>query len=446
MKRTRLEKIFLFTVIIFLILITAEFYFHDNIHHLLFHKTHPPIKMGILHSLTGTMAISEKPVVDATLLAIEEINSQGGLLGSKIEPVIADGRSDPAFFAKEAERLITRENVKVIFGCWTSASRKSVKPVVEKYNSLLFYPVQYEGLERSSNIIYMGASPNQQIIPAVNWAFKNLGKKFFLIGLDYVFPRAANDMAKSVIGFAGGEILAEEYVLLGNSDFSKIVDKIRETKPDVILNTLNGDSNIAFLETLYNTGLFKTDISIMSLSMEENEIKSFLDRMKTAGKNNILKEHMPGLYACWSYFETIDSPNNRRFVEKFVNRYGPNIRITDPMEAASIGVNLWYRSVKECGDTDNSTNITNHLHNISFPAPEGIVSVYYNNHAGKTVRIGKVNANGAFDIVWASNSPIDPVPYPSFRDKTYWEAFLKTLYKRYNGQWSAGKTRADTDE
>ena len=197
--------------------------------------TGEPIKVGILHSFTGTMAISEKSVADATLMAIEEINQQEGLLGRKIEPIITDGRSDWPTFAREADRLITEKKVSVIFGCWTSACRKSVKPVVEKYNHLLFYPVQYEGLEQSPNIVYNGAAPNQQIIPAIKWCFDNLGKRFFLVGSDYVFPRTANAIMKDVIAALRGEVLGEEYIPLGSKDVKEIVRKIVRAKPDLAI-------------------------------------------------------------------------------------------------------------------------------------------------------------------------------------------------------------------
>lgn len=198
-----------------------------------------PIKIGVLHSLTGTMAQSEMPLVDAVQLAVNEINAQGGVLGQTLEMIVADGQSDPAIFAKEAERLITQENVSVIFGCWTSASRKAVKSVVEKYNHLLLYPVQYEGLEQSPNIIYTGSAPNQQIIPAIRWALKNLGKRVYLIGSDYIFPRTANRIMRDFIRVDNAQLLAERYFSLGSQDVAEIISEIEKIKPDVILNTIN---------------------------------------------------------------------------------------------------------------------------------------------------------------------------------------------------------------
>src|SRR5437867_1733360 len=200
------------------------------------------IRIGVLHSLSGTMALSEKPVAEATLLAVEDLNARGGVLGSRVEAVTADARSDPAAFAVEAERLINQEKVAALFGCWTSASRKYVRPIVEKYNQLLFYPVQYEGLELSPNIVYAGAAPNQQIIPAVKWLFDHLGKRFFLVGSDYVFPRTAKAIIKDQVGALQGEIVGEEYILLGSRQVEGVVEKIARARPPVILNTINADS------------------------------------------------------------------------------------------------------------------------------------------------------------------------------------------------------------
>jgi len=235
-----------------------------------------PIKVGVLHSLSGTLAISETSVVDATLLAIEEINDKGGILGRPVEPIVVDGASDWQKFAREAERLITEEKVSVIFGCWTSACRKTIKPVIERNHHLLFYPVQYEGLEASPNIIYTGAAPNQQIIPAVKWASDNLGTRFFLVASDYVFPRSANAIIKDQVSILGGEILGEEYIVLGSSDVEKAIEGIVKTQPDVILNTINGDTNVAFFREL------KSAATLIPLSLRAVNLISLLEEAKVA--------------------------------------------------------------------------------------------------------------------------------------------------------------------
>ena len=383
-----------------------------------------PIKIGILHSFSGTMAISEKSVADATLLAIEEINEKGGLLGRRLEPIVADGRSDWPTFAKEAERLITEEKVSVIFGCWTSASRKTVKPLFEKHNHLLFYPVQYEGLEESPNIIYTGAAPNQQIIPAVKWVFDNLGKKYFLIASDYVFPRSANMIIKDQVMALGGEIVGEEYILLGSSDVKEAIQKIRETKPDVILNTINGDTNVAFFRELRKAGITPHKIPTISFSIAEDELR-------TLGAKN-----MVGDYACWNYFQTIDTKENNAFVKNFKNKYGQDRVTDDPIEAGYCGVYLWAQAVKDA-KTDDVAKVRKTIKNQSLNAPGGMVYVdAENNHTWKTVRIGKVRKDGQFDTVWSSEKPVRPVPYPIYKTKSQWDKFLKDLYEGWGGNWA----------
>jgi urea transport system substrate-binding protein len=300
-----------------------------------------PIKVGVLHSRTGTMAISERSVIDATLLAIEEINSKGGVLGRPVQAVIEDGESDPRTFAARAEKLITEDKVCTVFGCWTSASRKTVLPVFEKHNHLLFYPVQYEGLEQSPNIVYTGAVPNQQIIPAIKWCVSFLKKnKFFLVGSDYVFPRTANAIIRDQAKLLGDDIVGEEYLLLGSSDVADVVSKIVAAEPDVILNTINGDSNVAFFRALRAAGVTPDKTPTISFSISEEE----LSRLST--------KDLVGDYAAWSYFQTVDRSLNHEFVRRFQARYGTQRVISDPMEAAYFGVHLWAQAVKEAESDD----------------------------------------------------------------------------------------------
>ncbi len=383
-----------------------------------------PIKVGVLHSLTGTMAISETSVVDATLLAIEELNGKGGVLGRPVKPIVVDGASDWPTFAKEAERLIVEEKVSVVFGCWTSASRKTVKPVFEKQDHLLFYPVQYEGLEMSPNIIYTGAAPNQQLIPAVKWAFENLGKRFFLVASDYVFPRSANAIMKDQIKALRGEILGEEYILLGSSDVRGVVQRIIATQPDVILNTINGDTNVAFFRELKQAGITGDKIPTISFSIAEDELRTLGAKM------------MVGDYAAWNYFQSIKSDENAGFVERFQKKYGPHRVTDDPMEAAYFGVYLWAQAV-EHAETDDVKAVRQAIKNQSFMAPEGLVSVDAdNNHTWKAVRIGKITEKGQFDIVWTSEKPVRPVPYPVYRSEEEWHQFLQNLYEGWGKKWA----------
>ena len=383
-----------------------------------------PIKVGVLHSLSGTMAISETSVVDATLLAIDEINERGGLLGRKVVPIVVDGQSDWPTFAAEAERLIVEEEVSAIFGGWTSASRKTMKPVFEEYNHLLFYPVQYEGLEQSPNIVYTGAAPNQQVLPAIDWAFENLGTKFFLVGSDYVFPRSANAIMKERINELGGEILGEEYRILGDRNFVEIVDKIAKTKPDVILNTINGDSNLGFFNELRKKGIDPETIPTISFSIAEDEIRHL-----GAGT-------MSGDYAAWNYFQSIDLPENKVFVQNFKNKYGPHRVTDDPMEAGYIGVYLFAKAVEK-GGSDDVNAVREAVKGITFAAPEGIVGVDpITQHLSKVVRIGQILEDGQFKIVYSTEEPIHPIPYPKYKSVQEWNEFLDELYNGWGQSWA----------
>jgi urea transport system substrate-binding protein len=382
------------------------------------------IKVGVLHSLSGTMAISETDVKNATLMAIEEINAQGGLLGRQIEAIVVDGKSDWGVFANLADSLISRAKVEVVFGCWTSASRKTVRPIFEKYNHLLFYPIQYEGVEQSPNIVYTGAAPNQQIIPAVKWSFDNHGKKFFLVGSDYVFPRTANEIIKEQVKGLRGQILGEEYIKLGSKDVHKAVARIVETKPDVILNTINGDTNIEFFKELRKAGITPQMIPTMSFSIAEAELQSM----------NI--KQMVGDYTAWNYFQSIKSPNNEAFVNRFRNKYGKDKVTDDPIEAGYFGVYLWAEAVKQAGES-NPMMVRTNLAEQSYQAPEGLVYIDGSTqHTWKPVRIGQIREDGQFDIVWDSEQPVRPIPFPNYHTKAEWDLFLYQLYKNWKNNWA----------
>ncbi len=381
-----------------------------------------PIRVGVLHSLSGTMAISARPVVEATLMAIDELNAAGGLLGRSIEPVVRDGASDPATFAREAERLITIDQVAATFGCWTSSGRKQVKPVIERHGHLLFYPVRYEGLEESPFIVYTGAAPNQQIIPAVTWALDHLGRRLLLVGSDFVFPHTANAIIRHVANALGGQVVGEVYAPLGARDMTAIVNEIVRTRPDVILNTITGDSNAAFFQALRQAGISAAQIPTVSFSIGETELAAM-------GVKNFV-----GDYAAWNYFQSVDTEENRRFVEGLRRRTGATTA-SDPMEAAYLSVHLWARAVHEAGATD-APAVLQRLADQSFAAPEGVVYIdAVTHHTWKTVRIGRIRSDGQFDIVWDSRRPVRPTPFPPYRSRTEWEAFLATLFNRWGGHW-----------
>jgi urea transport system substrate-binding protein len=360
-----------------------------------------PIKVGVLHSLSGTMSISEVAVKDGTLMAIAEINAKGGLLGKQIEPIIEDGASDWPTFAEKAKKLISKDKVAVVFGCWTSASRKAVLPVFEKADHLLFYPVQYEGLEASKNIVYTGAAPNQQIMPSVTWLLKENKKKFFLLGSDYVFPRTANLIIKAQLKAEGGTLVGEEYTPLGHTEYSTVINKIKAAKPDVVYNTLNGDSNVAFFKQLRAAGITAKDIPTMSVSIAEDEIRGI-------GADNLV-----GHYAAWNYFMSMKTPENSTFVKSYKGKYGATRVTDDPIEAAYFGVYLWAAAVNKAKSADTA-KVREAVKGISYTAPEGVVTVSpINNHTSKIVQIGQVRSDGQFDVVWTSGKSVMPDPFPS---------------------------------
>ncbi|HAX77827.1 MAG TPA: urea ABC transporter substrate-binding protein [Cyanobacteria bacterium UBA11372] len=373
------------------------------------------IKVGILHSLSGTMAISEKSVVDAEQLAIEEINAAGGVLGRKIEPIVEDGASDWPTFAEKARKLIDQDKVVTIFGCWTSASRKAVLPVFEEKKHMLWYPVQYEGQECSNNIFYTGAAPNQQIEPSVDWLLQNKGKEFFLIGSNYVFPRTANTIIKAQLEAKGGKTVGEDYLELGNTEVTPIITKIKQALPNggVIYNTLNGDSNVAFFKQMQGAGLTPDKYPTMSVSIAEEEVKA------------IGPEYLKGHYAAWNYFMTVDSPANKKFVDAFKAKYGADRVTNDPMEAAYIAVYLWKQAVEKAKTTELEA-VRKAALGQSLEAPEGTVTLENNHHISKVVRIGEVKEDGQFNIVFATPKAVSPIPWNQFVAET----------KGYSCDWS----------
>ncbi len=385
-----------------------------------------PIRVGVLHSLTGTMGRSGASVTDATLLAIDEVNQKGGLLGRPVEAVVADGRSDPARFAGEARRLIQEEQVCTVFGCWTSAARKTVVPVFEELDHLLVYPVQYEGLEESPNVIYTGAAPNQQIIPAVRWAYAFENKRrFYLVGSDYVFPRVAHEIIKDELKALGAELAGEAYLPLGSSEVEPIVQEIQDSAPDVILNCINGDSNSAFFAALRAAGVEPAQTPTISFSVEEEELRQ-LDLAVMAGD-----------YAAWNYFQSVETPENKEFVAAFRKKYGPQRVVTDPMESGYVGVKLWAQAVAELKGTD-VRQVRRAMLNQRTTAPGGEVRIDpATQHAFKTPRIGRLRSDGQFDVVWTAAQPEQPQPYPASRTTAEWRAYLHDLYAMWGEQWAA---------
>ncbi|MCW2798113.1 urea ABC transporter substrate-binding protein [Nocardioides sp.] len=364
------------------------------------------VKLGFLNSTSGAMAISEQTVRDSLGLAAKEINADGGILGKQIKFIEEDGQSEPTVFAEKINKLLTEDKVAAVFGGWTSASRKAMLPVVEGANGLLFYPVQYEGLEASKNIYYTGATTNQQIIPAMDFLKSKGVKTLFLAGSDYVFPRTANKIIKQYAKTLGIEIVGEEYVPLSSDNWTTQVAKIAAAKPDFVFNTINGSSNVGFIKAYDEAGLGATKSPIISVSIAEEEAPAM-------GVN------LTGQYAAWNYFESVKSPANAAFIKAFQAEYGAKRVTSDPMEAAYTSLYLYKGMVEKaksfCVDAVNKAS-----GGVTFDAPEGTVTVNgTNHHIAKTGLIGQINASNQFDIVWDSGKPIEPDPF--LKGYSWWD-------------------------
>ena len=362
------------------------------------------IKVGVLHSLSGTMAISETVLKDVTLMAIEEINSKGGVMGKKLEAVVVDPASNWPLFAEKARQLLTQDKVAVVFGCWTSVSRKSVLPVFEELNGLLFYPVQYEGEELSKNVFYTGAAPNQQAIPAVEYLMSKEGggaKRWVLLGTDYVYPRTTNKILRAFLiskGVAEADIM-EEYTPFGHSDWQTIVKRVKQFasqgKKTAVVSTINGDANVPFYKELGNQGIKATDIPVVAFSVGEEEL---------AG---IDTKPLVGHLAAWNYFQSVKNATNAAFVAQWKAFIKNPKRVTnDPMEAHYIGFKMWVQAVQQAGTTDVDA-VRQAMYGQKVKAPSGFTAVMNtNHHLSKPVMIGEIRPDGQFDVVWQTKEPI----------------------------------------
>ena len=377
------------------------------------------IKVGVLHSLSGTMAISETALKETVLMTIEEINKSGGVLGKKLEPVVVDPASNWPLFAEKARQLLTKDKVAVTFGCWTSVSRKSVLPVYKELNGLLFYPVQYEGEELEKNVFYTGAAPNQQAIPAVEYLMSKDGgeaKRFVLLGTDYVYPRTTNKILRAFLkskGVADADIM-EDYTPFGHSDYQTIIAKIKkfasEGKKTAVVSTINGDSNVPFYKELGNAGLKATDVPVVAFSVGEEELRG------------VDTKPLVGHLASWNYFMSLKNPENDKFVKMYRDWAKkaklPNadkVVTNDPMEATYIGIHMWKQAVEKAKSTDTDKVIAA-MAGQTFKAPSGIMSKMdeKNHHLHKSVFIGEVKADGQFNVVWKTPGPVKAQPWSPF--------------------------------
>ena len=376
------------------------------------------IKVGILHSLSGTMAISETSLKDMALMTIEEINAKGGVNGKQLEAVVVDPASNWPLFAEKARQLLTQDKVDVVFGCWTSVSRKSVLPVFEELNGLLFYPVQYEGEELSPNVYYTGAAPNQQAIPAVEYLMSEDGgstQRFFLLGTDYVYPRTTNKILRAYLKSKGvaDKDIEEVYTPFGHSDYQTIVANIKKFSAGgktAVISTVNGDSNVPFYKELASQGIAATDVPVVAFSVGEEELRG------------IDTKPLVGHLAAWNYFQSLENPANSEFVNKWQayakakNLPGAAKAVTnDPMEATYVGIHMWAQAVEKAGST-SVDKVREALAGQSFEAPSGypLTMDKTNHHLHKPVMIGEVQEDGQFSVVWQTEGPLRAQPWSPF--------------------------------
>ncbi|PTU65202.1 urea ABC transporter substrate-binding protein [Chromobacterium sp. Panama] len=376
------------------------------------------IKVGVLHSLSGTMAISETSLKNMALFAIDQINAEGGVLGKKLEPVVVDPASNWPLFAEKARQLLSRDKVAATFGCWTSVSRKSVLPVFEELNGLLFYPVQYEGEEMSPNVFYTGAAPNQQAIPAVEYLMSKEGggaRRFFLLGTDYVYPRTTNKILRAFLKSKGVKDadIQEAYTPFGHNDYQTIVANIKKFAAGgktAVVSTINGDSNVPFYKELGNQGLKAAEVPVMAFSVGEEELKG-IDAKPLAG-------HL----AAWNYFMSVRNPVNAKWVADYrawARKKGvagaDKLVTNDPMEATYVGVRLWAQAVRKAGGTDAAA-VSKALTGLRMDAPSGFTLEMdaRNHHLRKPVMIGEIQPNGQFSVVWKSRSVVRAQPWSPY--------------------------------
>jgi len=364
--------------------------------------TDTEVTVGILHSVTGTMAISETGSVQAEKLAIAQINAAGGVLGRQIKFIQEDGASDWPTFAEKAKKLLVKDKCASVMGCWTSASRKAVLPVFEQYNGMLYYPTFYEGLEQSKNVIYTGQEATQQIIAGLDWVVKEKGaKSFYLLGSDYIWPRTSNKIArKHIENFLKLKVVGEEYFPLGHTQFNSVINKLKLTKPDVIYAIIVGGSNVAFYKQLKAAGIDLTKQTLVTISVTEDEILGI-------GGENIV-----GAYACMKYFQSLDNPNNKAFVSEFKKMWGAETVIGDVTQAAYLGPWLWKLTVEKAGSFDVD-KVAAASPGIEFKgAPEGYVRIHENHHLWSKTRVGLARLDGQYDVVYETADLMEPNPFP----------------------------------
>jgi urea transport system substrate-binding protein len=375
-----------------------------------------PIVIGLLHALSGPMATSEGTLVAAVKLAVEEINEGGGLLGRPVELRVEDTRADPATAARAAERLVAEQGAAALFGCWTSRCREAVRPVVEARRHLLFYPMVHEGMERSAHILYTGPTPNQQLLPATDWAMSGFGRRIYLIGSDGLFPRRANLILRDFIGLRGGQVVGERYVPLGGTDVGAAVQELVQLQPDLVLSTLSGDSHGALFDALVGAGL--TDLPLLSFTASEPEMRAY-----GGGR---LQRH----FTAWSYLQSLPGAANEAFVARLRRSQGSQAQASDPAVSAYVAVRLWAAAVAEVQSEQTEVVNANVVHQ-TVAAPHGFAAVDpQTRHLWRALRIAQARPDGQLVEVWQLPRLVKPAPWPPFRSTEHWTGVMANAGRR----------------
>ena len=387
----------------------------------------PPIRLGLLHSQTGLLSISEKSLLDAEILAIDEINAAGGVDGRRLAWVAPDCRSDPGAFADQARRRVEQEGVAALFGAWTSECRKAILPVVEGRSGLLFFPGNFEGIERSPRVVYAGGAANQSVLPAVRWAFDSLkARRFFVVGVEEVWSRTSAEMAKDAARCAGAEVVGEHYLASASAGVEEGIEAIRRAKPDVVLNFLFGDANPTFYAALREAKFTADALPVVAFGFSEDESRLFRPG------------DVVGHYAAWNYFQSVPRPENQEFVRRFRAKYGEGRMVGDAMVAAYNGVRFWAQAAREAGTVD-ATAVLAALDRQSMDAPDGIVTVDPSTRATwRPFHVARLRPDGLqFEVVWSIPRSIRPVTFVATRPADEWRAFQDGLRARWGG-WAGG--------
>lgn len=383
----------------------------------------PPIRLGLVHSRTGPLADTEQALLDAELLAVEEVNQAGGLLGRLVDPVIADSKSDAAAANHAAEQLISNEGVCAVIGGWTAGARRALKAVVERHNHLLVHPAPHEGLELSENVVYAGAAPNQRIVPAVAWSLAHLGKRFFLVGADDIGSHTVGAIVGDLLRAGGGQVVGEAFVSIGSANVAPAIAEIERTQPEVVFSSLAGGSHRAFYAAYRSVRAAGARAPVITVGAGEHELR------------HVLPPDRAGDYLAASYFHSETRPEALAFVERFHRRHGADRLTSDAIQTAYTCVHLWAQAVAEAG-TETVAAVRKKMLGQSRNAPEGVISIDpLTRHAWRSFAIGRFQPDGQLKTVWSSRKPIRPVPFPTSRSRTDWEAFLLNRFTAWGGVW-----------